>query len=179
LWVFGLEPATRRPAVATSHDGGQSWTVAVLPGTESTTIAQTKATILPSVVSRDGHTAYATVWQRDQAHGVALTGGSLRVSRTADGGTSWRSVDPSAQLPAMSASWSWVTADGKHVVGRFMRYDSDARNYLVSNDGRSYVQATLPGLPDTASADGRMAYTSTAVYTSSDGWNWHQVWPGE
>ena len=34
-------------------------------------------------------------------------------------------------------------------------------------------QATLAGLPDTAMADGRMAYTRTAVYTSSDGWS---VW---
>ena len=85
-------------------------------------------------------------------------------------------MDPSGQLAATFASSSWVTADGKHVVG-FGRYDSDARNYLVNNDGQSYVQATPPGLPDTAMADGRMAHSSTAVYTSSDGWTWHQVWP--
>jgi hypothetical protein len=180
LWVSGFAPATRRPAVATSHDGGQRWTVAVLPGTESADIAHIRTSSFPSVVSRDGRTAYATVWQRDQANGVALTGGSLRVFRTADGGTSWQSVDPSGQLAAMFASVSWVTADGKHVVVSFIGYDSDARSsahYLVSNDGRSYVEATPPGLPDDATADGRMAHTGTAVYTSSDGWTWHQVWP--
>jgi hypothetical protein len=180
LWVSGLDPATRRPAIAVSHDSGRSWTVTLLPGTTavSTFAEQVVGAPTPAVASWDGTAAYAT-WTQPGPDSTNDTDGSppTRVYRTTDGGTSWQAVD--ATNRAGSASMGWVCADGRFVLVVDRTAVGDGRlvtQYLVTTDGQSYDAIVPPGLPDTAQADGRIAYTDHAAYTSVDGWTWREVW---
>jgi hypothetical protein len=186
LWVTGLDPATHLPALAVSHDGGHTWTVKVMPGAPEVPVQNNRAgtAFLPYPASRDGQTAYATLLVAGPVPSATPSpspGSSSPttqwVFRTVDGGVTWQAVDPSDSV-ADGAS-AWVTADGRHVVSQFdALVDGVAvHRFLVSADGQTYTNATLPGLPVTAeTTDGYVARTDHAVYLTDDGWTWREVW---
>jgi hypothetical protein len=202
ILLAGVDPATSRPAVAVTHDGGASWTQQVMPNTKQ--FADPMGIQLPSgtdsglsysatqftglIADADGRTAYATMYDQEadedatvRSPDPAIPGtqgwGWLRGFRTTDGGATWQEVDGGAVIP--SYSQGWLTRDGRlilHLTDRELEGDATAE-YLVSADGRNWVIAAPPGLPvDVFDVDGSVAYFDHAMYVSDDGWTWREAW---
>ncbi|MBE1489419.1 sialidase family protein [Plantactinospora soyae] len=164
LWVPGLDPASGRPAVASSADGGRTWNTTVFGGGE-----QERNPALSTVTAGTGDTAYALVYRDDH---------SRDPYRTTDGGATWRPVRGGAltDIPARGL----VTTDGAHVV-------RSSQGFQVSRDGGRYQPATLPGYPadllqPTAgevpvpqAAKRYLVWSESYLYLSDDGWTWRQV----
>ncbi len=196
LWATGLDRTTHRSAVAVSHDGGRNWITRVMPGTTPFSVNQpvpgasgssvqtTYAGQLQQVISRDGQTAYAVMYQdgAESPPPSALPGtegwGWLRGFETTDGGTSWHQLGAGATVPSFSAAW--LTDDGRMVGATNDRLvDGVWQSQYAVGDGRTFQLASPPGLPThLLSVDGSLAYTDHGLYTSADGWTWHQVWSG-
>ena len=174
IWVAGLDPDTRRPAVAVSRDGGQNWSVRELPGaTPAPTDGEfMTASYLPVVASWDGETAYATLPPAPVGPPpTAAPEGKLTfpVFRSVDGGDTWERLEP-----PWRGAWPispWATADGRLVMDL---PDGDGRRLVY--DGEGFELASPPGLPVQVSMDGQVASTADAVYVTDDGWTWREVW---
>jgi hypothetical protein len=167
LWVPGLDPATRKPALAASSDGGRSWrthvfTDGVAADAGDGTIA---AMYLPTVAAGTNGTAYVLTYREDLRKDT---------HRTVDGGASWVSDNSVPEIPDAG----FVTADGVHVVNA-------GQGFLADRDGGGYDGATLPGFPAdqrqqaaTVShpAAGRyLVSLSPGLLLSDDGWKWRRV----
>jgi hypothetical protein len=176
LWLSGLDPTSRKPAVATSGDGGRTWSTHVfaagVPAEESHGGGPVAAKFLPTLAATAGGTAYALIL-RDDAHQDAY--------RTTDGGRTWRSVPGAGAFG--TSYWSYATADGRHVV--VVMNKRHGADLWVSESGRAYRRAVLPGYP-TAPGDpgltpvhpveGRyVEWTDRHLYLSEDGWRWRSV----
>jgi hypothetical protein len=167
LWVSGLDPATRKPALATSSDGGRTWHTHVFTdGVPAVADHGLIATMyLPTVAAGTNGTAYAMTYRKDL---------KLNPYRTTDGGTTWRAGAAVPEAPDAG----FVTADGAHVI-------KTGQQFLASRDGGRYERVTLPGYPadlrqltqvTSQQAAGRyLVFSLSRVFISDDGWTWRQV----
>ncbi|GIJ71081.1 hypothetical protein [Virgisporangium ochraceum] len=166
LWIPGLDPATLKPAVASSTDGGATWTTHVFAGGVSADDdgRGVAGKYLPTVAAGTGTTAHALIYSADDR---------LAPYRTTDGGRTWEPV-PGGVLPDVPDA-GFVTADGAHVV-------KCGDDFRASRDGGPYAPVTLAGYPaalrmltqvTSRQATGRYVVTSgDLVYVSDDGWSW-------
>jgi len=167
LWVPGLDPATQKPAVASSSDGGRTWRTHVFTaGVPAETVdGSIAAMYLPTVAAGPDGTAYALTHRAD-----------LRMDsyRTIDGGVTWRSGASVAEVPDAG----FVTTDGAHVV-------KTGQQFRVSRNGGGYQPVTLPGYPDDLrqltqvtshqAAGCYLVFSISRLFISADGWTWRQV----
>jgi photosystem II stability/assembly factor-like uncharacterized protein len=170
LWIPGLDPATKKPAVAASSDGGRTWkTHAFADGVaaDPTQGGLTPTMYLPTVAADTGGTAYAMLYRDDH---------SQSPYRTTDGGATWQPV-AGGPLPEVPDA-GYLTADGAHVV-------KNGEDFVASRNGGRYGPVTLSGYPlelrkltqvTSQKAAGRYVVTSGDVcYISDDGWAWRKV----
>jgi hypothetical protein len=169
VWVTGVDPVAGRPAVASSVDGGASWSVATF--TDRPPCAA-EFCPLPALTVNARGVAVALFHDRD---GVA------DVYRSTGG--AWTRLDASAL--GNNATWSYVAADGSHVVC-VVATDSPVGFLAASRSAAGYSPLRLTGLPAPVSVvrlepDGRY-YTSLAqdrsqLARSIDGLTWSVVTP--
>ena len=167
LWVSGTDRARGTPAVAMSVDRGRTWIPHVLDPCKAQRCAP------PELATADGRTVYAT-----------LHDGRRWVVHRGTDNADWRRVD-GGQLPDGEApGWSFVAADGTHVVcvplAEQRPGDTGCRFWALGTDG-TYRPATLDGLPVHVGRVDRTpgGWFSThgygsqfAVYGSTDGRHW-------
>jgi len=168
LWVPGLDPATRKPAVASSSDRGRTWHTHVFTDGVPAVVDDGRiATMyLPTVAAGADGTAYALTYRDDHR---------LAPYRTTDGGVTWRPM-PGGPV-TITPDGGFVTADGAHVV-------NTGQEFWASRDGGGYERVTLPGYPPDAlrlslfevtsqEATGRyMMFSDSRLYLSDAGWTW-------
>jgi hypothetical protein len=172
LWVAGLDPVTRKPAVASSADRGRTWRTHVfsggVPAVESDGFTPTM--YLPMLAAGSGGTAYALLYHDDSR---------LDAYRTVDG-SSWQQVP--GTVPA-GPDAGLVTADGAHVV---VHVTESSTQLLASRDGGRYAPTTLPGYPYDAGRQKlvwdvvsglylHMHWSVPEMYVSVDGRTWRTV----
>ncbi|GIE95007.1 sialidase family protein [Paractinoplanes rishiriensis] len=172
LWVPGLDPATRKPAVATSADGGRTWKTHVftagVPAVSSGSF--TAAMYLPFIAANNGKVAYALLY-RDEA-------GRRTPYRTTDGGATWRPVS-GGPLPD-GTEQGFVTTDGAHVT-------RTGTTFRVARPGAGYRTEKLPGypaemldpnesrVPSQQAAGHYLVNNNTHAYLSGNGWSWKRA----
>ncbi|GIE92089.1 hypothetical protein [Actinoplanes regularis] len=175
LWVPGLDPATNKPAVATSSDAGRTWHTHVFTGAVAAVLGHGGPVglyNLPKVAAGSGKAAYVLTYRAD---------GVLDAHYTPDGGSTWRDGDTIRNL---ELSAGFVTADGAHIV------TTDTGLAAGRGTGR-YTPITLPGYPvDTAGlpvdpariqvASGQttvpyLVNSDNGPYLSEDGRTWRRV----
>ena len=167
LWVPGLDPVTRKPAVASSGDGGRTWRTHVfadgVPAVAND--GWTAAKYLPTVAAGPGGTAYVLTYREDIRRDT---------HSTADGGATWKSGTVLPEIPDAG----FVTADGAHVVDA-------GRQFLAGRGDGGYARVTLTGYPArllqltqsvSHQAAGRYLVSSTPdLALSDDGWTWRRI----
>ncbi|WP_436528765.1 hypothetical protein [Actinoplanes sp. HUAS TT8] len=130
LWVPGLDPATDKPAVATSTDGGRTWHTHVFTGAATAVLGSggTAGMYTPRIAAGSGRTAYVLTYR---------TGEEYASHYTTDGGLTWRDGDT---IHVYQVSPGFVTADGAHILTTYAG--------LVAGRGTGrYTSVTLPGYP--------------------------------
>jgi hypothetical protein len=187
IWVTGRHRETQRPSVAVSHDSGATWIERELPGA-----AVVPQPTLPSgeldphsssgpgvqLIAGDGPIAYATMWDATPLSPAAGSLGRMWTYRTADAGLTWQAVADVPTTPFYA--FVWMAAGGRIVVSLPGRNgDEPIFTFAASTDGVTYAPAAPPGLPVSLNfIDGSIAYSGSAVYASTDGWTWREVWRG-
>jgi len=174
FWVTGTDRASGRPAVAVSADRGRTWSPHVFDELAPCTGSNCSD---PTLATADGRTVYVMV--RDPA-------GQQPIVFRSDGGRSWSRLDTGNVPHGRVAGWSFVTADGSHVIcalGERGR-DVDECQFWAARGGAGYQPIELHGLP-TAVADVQRApvgwyyavsYAPTsALYGSTDGLHWSRI----
>ena len=168
VYVVGLDPATRKPAIASSTDRGRSWRIMVLAAGDRAKALHDPnlaAEAYPNVVAGAGGSAYAGV-----RHGTDTLS-----YRTTDDGRTWQLV---AAVPA--CQFGYFTPDGGYVcaVGPL------GPPFVISRHGGPFEPITIPALNPPSSRDSprQLAaglYVSTqppsSLSLSHDGLNWREV----
>lgn len=166
LWVPGIDPATRKPALAASSDGGRTWHTHVFAdGVAAEALDGWVAGMyLPTVAAGTDGTAYVLTYRDDLRRDS---------HRTTDGGVTWKSGASVPEVPDAG----FVTADRAHVV-------TTDRGFLADRGSGEYQKVTLPGYPDSARrnhtvwrpAAGRyLVSLSPGLLLSDDGRKWRRV----
>jgi hypothetical protein len=167
LWVPGVEPATRKPVVAASPDGGRTWRTHVFTdGVPADRPDGPDAVVVqPAVAAGTEGVAYAL---------ITVGVDRLRPYHTTDGGATWQPVPGDV----WSEDAGFVTADGAHIIKGYGRFQA-------SRDGRPYEPVTLPGYPSNLldtyaitsrpAADRYLSFAVSHLYLSDDGWAWRRV----
>jgi hypothetical protein len=168
VWVSGVDPATKRPALSVSHDGGRTWSTHVISELPPVTVEGGHAAriFLPDVASVDGRAAYGVIFDN-----------GWRAFTTHDGvdRIDWTSLE--VEKTTNVGGPSFVTTDGTHVLA----IDGGIR-YLARGEGDlDYRPIALGGVPFYAvvtmlPGGGYLAHTDSAIYRSDDGWAWRLVW---
>jgi hypothetical protein len=175
LWVTGTDPAAGRPAVAVSTDGGRTWSAHVFA--EPAGCADQRCGPA-DLATGDGRTAYAVVADPGSRRVVAYRG-------TAGGG--WRRTGDVTTVAdqGIPGTWSFVAADGTHVVSRMVTNRDGGVDELgfwaATRSG--YRPVSLDGLPGTVypvrrAPDGWFythGYGDNLMYGSVDGLRWEPV----
>lgn len=167
LWVPGLEPGTRKPAVAVSSDAGRTWRTHAFARSEVavTDIAMHR----PQVAAGPGTTAYVLA-QR--------AGDLVDTYYTTDGGATWRTGE---MIPGAWLVQGFVTVDGLHVVSTYTGMAGTNTGMVGGRGDSRYTPVSLPGypeapLPPVQVAAARYLVTSEiGPYLSEDGRTWRQV----
>jgi hypothetical protein len=176
LWVTGHDRATGRPAVAVSADRGHTWSPKVFAELATCTAQRCDA---PELATAGGRTAYLTV--TDRAH-------AERVVYRTDGGGGWTRLDTAGIPSGRAAGWSFVAADGSHVICELGGRGAgvDRCQFWAATGMAGYRQVELAGLLSTVdqvrrTPDGwyyAVSYAGTStLYGSRDGWRWSPVTP--
>ncbi|MBU2664908.1 hypothetical protein KOI35_15505 [Actinoplanes bogorensis] len=168
LWVPGLDPVTKKPAIATSADAGRTWRTHVFADGVAAVYqgGTTGMMYVPRVAAGPGPTAYALTYRADDA---------VDARYTTDGGVTWRTGETLREGTAID---SYVTAYGEHVV--------TTGTAAVSADGTGpYTAVSLAGYPaepveltriTTAAATERyLVKSQIGPYVSHDGRTWRRV----
>jgi hypothetical protein len=168
LWVPGLDPATGKPAVASSSDRGVTWHTHVFTdGVPAVVRDGAIATMyLPTVAAGQDGVAHVLIYRDDE---------TVSPYRTTDGGATWRPLLGGPVAAAQDAGF--VTADGAHVI--------QTRDVHRVSRGGGYVGVSLPGYPrellrlaqgTSQQAPGcYVAFSLWPLYLSGDGWTWRPV----
>jgi hypothetical protein len=177
LWVAGTDQSPLARSISVSHDGGATWTHARLDTVTSPDgTNDLGAAWYPVVATRDGQRAFALAPDIPRPEdNPDLIPPQTRVYLTTNGGVTWT---PTAAAPVLGAfSSAWATSDGRLVVCDDTVSGRTRTACKVSADGAHFVDVVLPGLPPNAvSTDGSAAMTDHAMFTSDDGFGWHEVW---
>jgi hypothetical protein len=173
VWVAGLDPVTRKPAVAVSSDLGRTWSTHVFDGGVPAVEEQgfVAAMYLPMVAAGPGGTAYALLYRGDREY---------HAYRTVDGGSTWERV-PGRLGPVPYPGY--VAGDGAHVI---VLPTATGVRFLASHDGAAYRPVTVTGYPQSAAAPslvvaqaapGLYLEWNESVHLSRDGWTWQPADP--
>lgn len=174
IWVEGVDPTTRRPAIAVSHDGGASWELSVFDAEQVAPASdQFRAGMyMAKVATADGKVAYAT---------FVAGPGPARIYRSTDGGRSWRHSNPDAKAGDMPAIWqTFALAGGRHVLAT-QDVEEGRVTFASSTDGKTYRPLTLAGLPPVFSSpfpvdeNLYLGWNDHGVYRSTDGLDWQPL----
>ncbi|AGZ39628.1 sialidase family protein [Actinoplanes friuliensis] len=167
VWIPGLDPQTRKPAVAVSADRGRTWRTHVftdgVPAEADNGFTPTM--YLPAIASGPDGLAYVLTYRKD-----------LRMDpyRTTDGGVTWKRGQSTDETP----DGGFVTADGAHVI-------KTGDRFLISTNGGDYEPVTLPGYPEELleltqvtsrqATDLYVVSSEGDAYISGDGRTWRQA----
>lgn len=169
LWVAGTARASGRPAVAISVDRGRTWSPHVFDELPACT---TQSCAAPTLATADGRTVYVTV--PDPA------GRERIVYRSNDDG-SWSRLDTGDIPYGQGRGWSFVAADGSHVICALGPRGQDIDECEFAKGGDGYQRTNLDGLPAPVghvdrTPDGwyyAVSYLPTSsLYGSRDGLHW-------
>jgi hypothetical protein len=187
LWVTGADPATDKPAISVSRDGGRTWRTTVFraenpvvlrradPGvTTPSGPAMSIGISPPHMATSDGRLAYATMPTQGGPGKVVVPG----IYRTTDGGAHWERTGDLRMPAPLLGSRSTVIADGTHVLAA-----TDGRSYqfVGSPDGRTYTRIDLGLLPAPGEEPRAVAarlflfLREDVLFTSKDGRTWQAV----
>ncbi|MBM2615471.1 exo-alpha-sialidase [Actinoplanes sp. LDG1-06] len=161
LWVSGLDPVTRKPAVATSSDAGRSWRTHVFADGVAAPDNDTLGA-LPQVSAGSGATAYAL---------TARGADEVDVHYSDDGGKTWRTGD---RIRDARPSGAFVAADGSLILRA-------GSGFAAGRGAGLFTPVTLPGYPLDSVAlpqvtSGRYVLPGeTGPYLSEDGRTWRKV----
>ncbi|MEU4424281.1 sialidase family protein [Actinoplanes sp. NPDC024001] len=168
IWVPGVDPATKKPAVASSSDAGRTWETHVFTDGVPAVLkggGRTAENYLPQVAAGPDGTAYAMTYRSD---------GVVDVRYTADGGKAW---SPAVTLREFQQKPGFVAADGTHIV-------TTGAGLLAGRAGGRYEPVSLPGYPaeprqtQVTSRDAAEPYlvlSPTEPYLSRDGLTWRRI----
>ncbi|AVT37059.1 sialidase family protein [Plantactinospora sp. BB1] len=170
LWAPGFDRESARPAVATSTDGGRSWSSHTFA--EMSACGAESCPLVQISVGPDGvDYAVVTDAQRRAVYRHTSAGG-------------WQRRPGADQIPFEPADpGSFVTPDGSHVVYQATEGRGDSistyRFWAARRGGEGYQQVELPGLPRMFSPvlrarDGWLYARGDGdvSYGSADGWTW-------
>ena len=169
VWVTGIDPVAGRPAVASSVDGGATWSVATLSERPPCAV---EFCPLPALTVTAQGVAVALFHDRD---GVA------DVYRSTGG--AWTRLDASAL--GNNATWAYVAANGTHIV-RTVAVNAPEQFLAAAPGAAGYTPLPLTGLPASVSVvrlepDGRyyasVAQDRSQLFRSTDGLTWSAVTP--
>ncbi|MBO3743895.1 sialidase family protein [Actinoplanes flavus] len=166
-WIPGLDPVTRKPAVATSADGGRTWHTHVFTDGVAAVyheVIGVAAMYLPRIAAGPGAAAYVLTHRADHV---------VDVRYTTDGGETWNTGDTIAD----GDTTGYVTADGTHILTT-----TDDRTTTSAGHGTGkYTPVTLPGYPEspsTAQFTGQYLVTAEdGMHLSADGRTWRRISP--
>ncbi|MFC6017965.1 sialidase family protein [Plantactinospora solaniradicis] len=171
LWAPGFERGTGRSAVATSPDGGRTWTEHVFADAPACPV---DGCLAPLVAVGPGQVTYAV-----------LNGASERAVYRYTSGQGWQRRTGVQQVPyELSDTGSYVTPDGSHVLYQYVenRGASEFGEYefwASRGAGADYRPVELDGLPERSgrvsrARDGWLYARGTddVSYGSTDGWHW-------
>jgi hypothetical protein len=173
LWVPGVDPATGRPGVAASANGGRTWSTRVFADAPACAAESCTA---PLVATGAGGAAYAVV-TGERAQAVYRHSSGL-------GADGWQRLTGAGRVPyeRPGGAFSFVTADGTHVLGQIAaQRGNGVDDYRFwANRSDAYEPVELDGLPATVYAIRRTtdgwfythSYTDGVLYGSDDGWHW-------
>ncbi|GAB2586809.1 hypothetical protein Aab01nite_51080 [Paractinoplanes abujensis] len=168
LWVPGLDPVTKKPAVAASSDAGRTWRTHVFTDGVAAEFQNGWAPMkyLPRVAAGPGATAYVLIYREDN---VAVT------QHTSDGGLTWRAGDT---IRGADEYGGFVAADGSHIV-------MTGTGFAAARATGPYSRTGLPGYPGDLSthlqvtsrqaAEPYLVTSATGPYVSADGRTWRQL----
>ncbi|MER5887448.1 sialidase family protein [Streptomyces sp. NPDC001941] len=160
-WVTGRDPVTGRAAVASSRDGGRSWTVARLPG------AAWDARGVVVTAGRDA--VYAA--ELGPVAGAEAAKNPLRaLYRSADGGRSWQRVYATrpGTGPQTLLGRVVVRADGSLLLS------GEGRSYESRDGGRTFTGTAGHGWVRRTPAGYQAAGSECAHSVSRDGETWDE-----
>jgi hypothetical protein len=177
LWVSGVDPSTRKPALAVSRDRGRTWKVSVFTAAAPVDASGGGVGLgnLPELFTADGRTAYvmqASLMGTDEP----------LIYHTVDGGETWRLIEQGERIQP----FSFVTRDGSHVL--MVQGSSDIVATRASHNGAPYQPAKLFGLPGSGGVTNpptplggghgyivQAASDLDALYVSDDGWTYRRL----
>jgi hypothetical protein len=164
LWIPGLDPATRKPAVAASADGGRTWHTTVFTAGETAAGDHPYARDFPAIAAGADGLAYAVIHRAEE---------QVTSYRTTDAGLTWTPLPPLGEV----SDSGYVTSDGAHVV-------RTRAGFRASRGGGAYTPVTLAGypavlvqLPQKNDHDAPARYLVTMkdrYWISDDGWTWRE-----
>jgi hypothetical protein len=174
LWVTGTPRAGGRPTVAVSADRGRTWSPHVFDELAACT---TQSCAAPVLATADGKTVYVTV--PDPAERERI------VYRSNNGGP-WSRLDTGDVPHGEAAGWSFVAADGSHVICAMdrRRQDLDECQFRAAKGGDGYQRTRLDGLPalvgDVSRTPDGWYYAvsygpASTLYGSRDGLHWSRI----
>lgn len=185
LWVAGADPATDKPAISVSRDGGRTWKTTVFRaenpavrryGGDSAMVGVSP----PQMATSDGRLAYAMMPTNGAVAPDGDTGKWVMpgIYRTTDGGEHWERTGDLWMPAPLLGSRSVVIADGTHVLAAT---DGKGFQFLGSPDGRKYTRIDLGLLPaffeepQAVAARLFLFRRDGVLYTSTDGRSWRAV----
>ncbi|MBE1487367.1 sialidase family protein [Plantactinospora soyae] len=165
LWVPGFERGTGRSAVATSADGGRTWTEHVFVDEPT---CPPDGCLLPQVAVGPGPVGYAV-----------LSGAEARAVYRYTPEQGWQRRTGVQQVPyALSDTGSYVTPDGSHVIYQLAE-NGNYQFWASRGAGADYRPGNLTGLPEHSgrvfrASDGWLYLRGAddIGYGSTDGWRW-------
>ncbi|MEU2615075.1 sialidase family protein [Micromonospora sp. NPDC007271] len=177
LWVGGIDPATGRPAAATSADSGRTWSVHVFADAPP---CSSEGCRPPSLASGGGATVYAVTEGGSKQAIYRGTAGA------GPGGTSWQRLTMAERIPQRRGLGSFVAGDGTHVLYQLVDdpdQNTDVYRFWAARADGGYESVELTGLPASAGPIRRtpngwfyaLSHADGGLYGSTDGWHWSPV----
>jgi hypothetical protein len=174
VWAAGRHRDDQVPAVASSVDGGRTWSVDTFPDLPD--LHPDRYVVDTAVDTRDGKAVYAEV--RVARRDPPETESTVYRFRRVDGGA-WQRLDQPEPRRSVGTATSYVTPDGTHVVGEY--HDERILWWACRPGSDGYEQIGHPaGLVDGPAIEPRpdggfVTHDDAALYLSADGWTWRRI----